>query len=199
MTTTKSRDPQPLFIDISTTTLHVTAEQFDRLCQANPDLRLELTSTGELIVMPPTFGSSGKRNFSLTGQFWAWVEANATGTGFDSSTGYDFLATSGGRPSPDVSWIQNSRLAGVDLEQFIPVVPDFVIELRASTDRLSALQSKMLEYQKSGVRLGWLINPQDKQVEIYRLGQDKEVLLAPTEIGGENVLPGFVLDLQKIW
>ena len=199
MTIIKSRNPQPLLIDISTTTLHVTAEQFAQLCQANPELRLELTSNGELIAMPPTFGISGKRNFSLTGQFWAWVEKDGTGTGFDSSTGYDFLAMSGGKPSPDVSWIQNSRLVEVDLEQFIPVVPDFVIELRSSSDRLNTLQSKMLEYQGCGVRLGWLINPQDRQVEIYRLGKEVEVLLDPTEISGEDILTGFVLNLQKIW
>jgi Uma2 family endonuclease len=199
MTLIKSRDPQPLLLDISTTTLQVTSEQFAQLCQANPDLRLELTSTGELIVMPPTFGISGKRNFSLTGQFWAWVEQDGTGTGFDSSTGYDFLAMSGGKPSPDVSWIQNSRLVGVDLEQFIAVVPDFVIELRSSSDRLSTLQSKMLEYQGYGVRLGWLINPQDRQVEIYRLDQEIEVLSDPPEVSGEDILPGFGLNLTKIW
>jgi Uma2 family endonuclease len=199
MTVSKSIDPQPLLLNISTTALQVTPAQFDRLCQANPDLRLELTSTGELIVMPPTFGSSGKRNFNLTGQFWAWVEANGTGTGFDSSTGYDFLAQSGGRPSPDVSWIQNSRLVGVDLEQFIPVVPDFVIELRSSSDRLSTLQAKMREYQGYGVRLGWLINPQDRQVEIYRLDREVRVLISPDTISGEDILPDFTLDLQKIW
>ncbi len=199
MTLIESRELEPLFLNIRTTQLHVTPEQFEQLCQANPDLRLELTSSGELIVMPPTFASSGGRNFSLIGQFAAWVEKTKLGSGFDSSTGYNFLAIGGGRPLPDVSWIQNSRLVGVDLEQYLPIVPDFVIELRASTDRLSTLQTKMLEYQSLGVRLGWLINPQDRQVEIYRLGKEVEILESPTEISGEDVLPNFVLNLASIW
>jgi Uma2 family endonuclease len=160
---------------------------------------LELTSQGELIVMPPTFASSGGRNFSLIGQFWAWVEKTKLGKGFDSSTGYDFSSIGGGRPSPDVSWIENSRLEGVDLEQYLTIVPDFVIELRSSTDRLSDLQQKMVAYQRCGVRLGWLINPQDRQVEIYRLHREVEILESPTFLSGEDVLPGFGLDLTTIW
>ncbi len=112
-------------LDVSTTTLNVTSEQFDRLCAANPDLRLELTRDGELIVMAPTFGESGKRNLSLAMQLGNWNEQNGLGEAFDSSTGYDFSALGGGKLSPDVSWIAKSRLEGVSLAQFIPVVPDF--------------------------------------------------------------------------
>jgi Uma2 family endonuclease len=189
----------PLLLDVSNTQLYVTNEQFEQLCQSNPDLRLELTSQGKLIVMAPTFASSGGRNFSLIGQFSIWVEQTKLGKGFDSSTGYDFSEIGGGRPSPDVSWIENSRLLGVDLEQYLKIVPDFVIELRSSTDRLNDLQTKMQQYQKCGVKLSWLINPQDKQVEIYRLNGEVEIVEFPSSLSGENVLPGFILDLTAIW
>lgn len=198
MTIALARDTEPLFLNVNNADLDVTVEQFDRLCQANPDLRLELTSTGKLIVMAPTFGESGAKNFSLIGQIWAWNENTELGKAFDSSTGYDFLAINGGRMSPDVSWIQNSRIEGVSLKQFIPVVPDFLIELRSTTDRLGDLHLKMLEYQRLGVRLGLLINPQDKQVEIYRLDTIAEILESPTSVSCEDVLPGFILDLKKI-
>ncbi len=198
MTIALARDTEPLFLNVNNADLDVTVEQFDRLCQANPDLRLELTSTGKLIVMAPTFGESGAKNFSLIGQIWAWNENTELGKAFDSSTGYDFLAINGGRMSPDVSWIQNSRIEGVSLKQFIPVVPDFLIELRSTTDRLGDLRLKMLEYQRLGVRLGLLINPQDKQVEIYRLDTIAEILESPTSVSCEDVLPGFILDLKKI-
>jgi Uma2 family endonuclease len=199
MTLLESQELEPLLLNVRSIKLHVTPDRFDRLCELNPDLQLELTSSGELIVMPPTFASSGGRNFSLIGQFATWVDKTKLGKGFDSSTGYNFLDIGGGRPSPDVSWIQNSRLRGIDLEQYLPIVPDFVIELRSSTDRLSSVQAKMMEYQNLGVRLGWLINPQDRQVEIYRIGKEVEILESPTEISGEDVLPDFRLNLTSIW
>jgi Uma2 family endonuclease len=177
----------------------VTPEQFERLCQNNPDLRLEIDKDGELIVMPPTGGDTGKRNFKLIVQFGNWVEQNGQGEGFDSSTGYDFTAIGGKNPSPDVSWIERSRLEGVDTSGLIPVVPDFVIELGSKSDALKKVREKMEEYRRVGVRLGWLIDPLQQQVEIYRLGQDVEVLEAPTTLSGEDVLPGFVLDLRSIF
>jgi Uma2 family endonuclease len=198
MTIALTRDTEPLFLNVSNAELDVTVEQFDRLCQANPDLRLELTSTGKLIVMTPTFGESGEKNGNVFGRVWAWNEGTELGKTFDSSTGYDFLAIGGGRMSPDVSWIQNSRIEGVSLKQFIPVVPDFLVELRSTTDRLGDLRIKMLEYQRLGVRLGLLINPQDKQVEIYRLNTTVEIIESPLSVSCEDVLPGFVLDLKKI-
>jgi Uma2 family endonuclease len=198
MTIALARDTEPLFLNVNNADLDVTVEQFDRLCRANPDLRLELTSTGKLIVMAPTFGESGEKNVSLIVRVGSWNDRTELGKTFDSSTGYDFLAIGGGKMSPDVSWIQNSRIEGVSLKQFIPVVPDFLVELRSTTDRLGDLRTKMLEYQRLGVRLGLLINPQDKQVEIYRLDTAVEILESPTSIDCEDVLPGFVLDLKKI-
>ena len=190
---------QPLLLDVSNTTLTVTPEQFDRLCINNPDLRLELTPSHELIVMAPTFSISGKQNFNLGGQVYVWNERTELGEAFDSSTGYDFTALSGGKPSPDVSWIEKSRIEGISLEQFCPIVPDFVIELRSTKDNLSPLQAKMREYQRLGVRLGLLIDPKNQQVEIYRPEQDPEILAAPQSIDCGEVMPGFVLNMSRIW
>jgi Uma2 family endonuclease len=192
-------DTQPLLLDISHTTLTVTPEQFDLLCINNPDLRLELTPNRELIVMAPAGGESGERNNDLSGQVWYWNRQTDLGRSFDSSTGYDFTTVEGGKPAPDVSWIEKSRLEGVNIVGFIPVVPDFVIELRSATDNLKPLQDKMREYQRLGVRLGLLVNPQNQQVEIYRPGQEPEILEAPKEIDCGEVMPGFVLSMSRIW
>jgi Uma2 family endonuclease len=175
----------------------LTDEQFQQLCIANPDLRIETSPTGKLIIMPPAFLETSERNADLNGQLWTWNRRYKLGKVFDSSGGYSLA--NGFRPSPDVSWVQNARLEGVSLNQFLPIAPDFAIELRSSSDRLLPLQQKMQAYVENGVRLGWLINPQDRQVEIYRLSQDKEVLTAPTELSGEEILPGFMLDLATIW
>jgi Uma2 family endonuclease len=192
-------ETKPVLLNVTDARLRVTPEEFDRLCKLNPDLRLEVNRDGELIVMPPTGGDTGNRNFTLIGKFANWVEQNGTGKGYDSSTGYNFAAFGGKNPSPDVSWIQQSRLEGVDTSGLIPIVPDFVIELRSKTDSLKDAQVKMEEYRRVGVRLGWLIDPQKRQVEIYRLGRDVEILEAPTSLSGEDVLPGFVLDLRAIF
>jgi Uma2 family endonuclease len=196
---TVSTNIQPLLLDVSNTILTVTPAQFDRLCIDNPDLRLELTRTRELIVMAPTGGESGKRNFDLIVQVGIWNRQTNLGAAFDSSTGYDFTAVGGGKLSPDVSWIERSRLEGVDINGFIPVVPDFVIELRSATDNLTTLRTKMSEYQRLGVRLGILINPQDPTVEIYRQERDLEVLASPMSVSCDDVMPGFVLNLAEIW
>jgi Uma2 family endonuclease len=154
--------PLPLLLNISNTVLHVSASEFDSLCLDNPDLRLELTKDQELIVMSPTGGESGERNGNLIFQVIAWNRQTKLGRVFDSSTGYDFIAIDGGKMSPDVSWIEKSRLDGIDITGFIPIVLDFVIELRSQSDRLGVLQAKMLEYQRLGVKLALLINPQNK-------------------------------------
>jgi Uma2 family endonuclease len=190
---------QPLLLDVSNTTLIVTPEQFDRLCIDNPDLRLELTQNRELIVMAPTGGESGRQNGNLFARVWNWNDQTKLGDVFDSSTGYDFTAIGGGKPSPDVSWIEKSRLDGIDIKGFIPVVPDFVIELRSATDRLNDVQTKMVEYQRLGVKLGILVNPQNRTVEIYRLGQELQVLESPMSISCEDVMPGFLLSMKEIW
>jgi Uma2 family endonuclease len=196
---TTSVDTQPLLLDVSNTTLTVTPEQFDRLCIDNPDLRLELSPSRELIVMPPAFFISGERNGDLTFQVNAWNRQTELGRVGDSSTGYDFTAIGGGKPSPDVSWIEKSRLEGISLEQLCPVVPDFVIELRSTTDGLKPLQEKMREYRRLGVRLGLLIDPKNQQVEIYRPGQDPEILESPESIDCGEVMPGFVLSMSRIF
>lgn len=192
-------DTQPVLLDVSTTTLTVTPEQFLSLCIQNPDLRLELTPNQELIVMVPTLPISGKRNGDLSGQVWYWNRQTELGEAFDSSTGYDFTAVKGGMPSPDSSWIEKSRLEGVSLEKFLSIAPDFVIELRSGSDNLKPTQKKMLVYQKVGVRMSLLIDPQKKRVEIYRPGQEVEILEAPASIDCNEVMPGFILDMSRIW
>jgi Uma2 family endonuclease len=200
-------DTQPLLLDVSNTTLTVTPEQFDVLCIDNPDLRLELTPNRELIVMAPAGGESSERNADLVTDVNIWNRQTNLGRVFDSSGGYDFTAFGGGKPSPDVSWIEKSRLEGVNIVRFIPVVPDFVIllwrgyanELRSASDNLKPLQEKMLEFQRVGVRLGLLVNPKNQQVEIYRPGQEPEILESPTEIDCGEVMPGFVLSMSRIW
>jgi Uma2 family endonuclease len=192
-------DIQPLLLNVRNTNLTVTPEQFDLLCIDNPDLRLELTPNRELIVMAPAGGESSKKNHNLSGQLFVWNEKNELGEAFDSSGGYDFTALGGGKPSPDVSWVEKSRLAGVNIVGFIPVVPDFVIELLSATDNLKPTQEKMREYQRVGVKLGLLINPKSKQVEIYRPGQEPEILKSPDVIDCNEVMPGFVLNMNRMW
>ncbi len=198
MTVAVAKETHLLPLDIST--LNFTAEQFKQLCAANPERSLELTANGELIVMPPVGGESGRGEFKLGGQLFTWNEATELGEAFSSST--IFILPDGSQRSPDVAWVERSRWEALTKEErkkFPPLAPDFVIELRSETDRLPPLQSKMLEYRDNGVRLGWLINPAQKQVEIYRLGREVEVLQSPTTLSGEDILPGFVLNLAKIW
>jgi Uma2 family endonuclease len=188
-----------LLLDVTNAKLTVTPEYFDQLCIDNPDLRLELTKDGELIVMAPAGGESGEKNGDLFGEVWYWNRQTNLGRAFDSSTGYDFTAFEGGKLSPDVSWFEKSRLEGLVIVGFIPAVPDFVIELRSVTDNLKLLQEKMKEYQRLGVKLGLLVNPKSKQVEIYRPEQEPEVLESPDSIDCNEVMPGFVLSMSRIW
>ncbi|MDG2991603.1 Uma2 family endonuclease [Candidatus Synechococcus calcipolaris G9] len=196
---TPSVDRSPLLLNVQNAVLRVTPEHFDQLCIDNPELRLELTKDGELIVMPPTGGESGRKNLNLAVEVGIWNRKTNLGEAFDSSTGYDFTAFGGGKLSPDVSWIEKSRLAGIDLVGFIPVVPDFVIELRSATDPLQPLQEKMQEYRRLGVRLGLLINPQSQQVEVYRPGCELVVLESPIAIDCDEVMPDFAIDMSHIW
>jgi Uma2 family endonuclease len=192
-------ETKPVLLNVTDARLRVTPEEFDRLCKLNPDLRLEINRDGELIVMAPTGGDTGERNSELNADIVNWNRQTRLGRVFDSSTGYNFTAFGGKNPSPDASWVERSRLEGVDTSGLIPIIPDFVIELRSKTDSLKDVRAKMEEYRRVGVRLGWLINPQDKAVEIYRPGRDAEILEAPEAIGGEDVLPGFVLDMRSIF
>ncbi|MEM9539558.1 MAG: Uma2 family endonuclease [Cyanobacteria bacterium P01_E01_bin.42] len=182
-------------------TLYVTQEQFASLAVANQDLRLERNAKGELIVNPPTGWETGKRNRSITGQLDRWYEENENlGEAFESSTG--FILPNGATRSPDSAWVSRDRWQALTPEQrqtFPEVCPDFVVELRSDSDRLSPLQAKMQEYMANGTRLGWLIDPQNQRVEIYREGLAIEILENPTELSGENILPGFILAMRRIW
>jgi Uma2 family endonuclease len=191
-----------LFIELpDALLLQVTPAQFETLAMVNRDLRLERTATGDLIVNPPTGWETGERNRSLTGQLDRWYEDHEDlGKAFDSSTG--FTLPNGATRSPDVSWVSRDRWEALTSEQtgtFANICPDFVVELRSASDNLQSLQAKMQEYMDNGARLGWLIDPQNRQVEIYRQGQEVELLEHPTELSGEDVLPGFVLNLRRIW
>jgi Uma2 family endonuclease len=198
MTTIRTQGIESLPIDLST--LKLTDEQFYHLCVTNPEQPLELTAQGVLVVMPPVGGESGRRELKLGGQLLAWNEATELGEVFSSST--IFKLPLGSQRSPDAAWVECLRwqaLTPEEREQFPPLAPDFVIELRLRNDNLADLQAKMLEYQDNGVRLGWLINPYQQQVEIYRISRPVEVLQSPTTLSGEDILPGFTLDLTKIW
>ena len=178
--------------------IELTDEQFFQLCVNNRDLRLEQTAEGELIIMPPTGWKSGNRNSRLTQRLGNWTDADGTGLAFDSSTGY--ILPNGAKRSPDASCVSRERLEALnpDPTRFLPMAPDFAAELRSANDELRTLQQKMQEYIDNGVRLGWLLDPQNQRVEIYRPGQDVEVLQSPTSLSGEDVLPGFMLDLTQI-
>jgi Uma2 family endonuclease len=197
--TAPKKSVDTLLLDVTNAKLTVTPEYFDQLCIDNPDLRLELTKDRELIVMAPAGGESGEKNGDLFGEVWYWNRQTNLGRAFDSSTGYDFTSFEGGKLSPDVSWFKKSRLEGIVIVGFIPAVPDFVIELRSATDNLKPLQEKMEEYQRLGVKLGLLVDPKNKNVGIYRPGQEPEVLESPASIDCNEVMPGFVLSMNKIW
>jgi Uma2 family endonuclease len=179
--------------------IHLSSEDFQQLCFANPEIKLELTAQGALVIVSPTGGESGIRNTEIIYQLQAWNKQKKLGVVFDSSTMFQF--PSGAFRSPDAAWIILTRwniLSRSEKETFPPIVPDFVIELRSVSDSLKELQNKMQEYIDNGVRLGWLINPQNKQVEIYRANSSKEILQNPSNLSGEKVLPGFVLELTEI-
>ncbi|NES00675.1 MAG: Uma2 family endonuclease [Symploca sp. SIO1B1] len=185
---------EPVILNIET--IGLSNEQFYQLCQINENWRLEETAKGELLIMPPVGGISGNRESDLNGFLWLWNRQTKLGKVFSSST--IFTLPNGGKRSPDVAWIANERweaLTPEEQEKFARICPDFVIELRSRTDSLSQLQEKMQEYLNSGLRLGWLINPQKQQVEIYRQNQEMEIVKLPTTLSGEDVLPGFVLEL----
>jgi Uma2 family endonuclease len=193
-------DHTPLRLDVSRITLRLTHEEFEKLCQDNPEQSFELTKEGELEIMPPTGGESGKKESKLITRLTNWNEQTELGETFSSSTA--FILPNGAERSPDAAWVELSRWEALTPEQrkkFPPLAPDFVIELRSETDSLTKLQQKMVEYRDNGVRLGWLINPQQRQVEIYRPGQAVKLLENPSTLSGEDVLPGFVLDMAVIF
>ncbi|MCL6752808.1 Uma2 family endonuclease [Nostoc sp. CCCryo 231-06] len=180
--------------------LQMTNEQFYEFCQANGDLRIERTASGEVIIMPPAFSDTGNRNFNIAAQLGYWTEQDGTGIGFDSSTG--FTLPNGAMRSPDASWIELERwnvLTDAQKASFAPICPSFVIELRSSSDRLIKLQDKMQEYINNGASLGWLIDRQYRKVYIYRPNRKLEILENPEVVAGNPELPGFILRMPKIW
>jgi Uma2 family endonuclease len=177
----------------------MTDEQFFALCQLNQDVQIERNATGELVFMPPTGSEGERRNFNLIGQLWLWTKQDGTGVGFGSSGG--FTLPNGAVRSPDAAWISKTRWEQVDLEsrkKFAPICPDFVVELRSETDNLQVLQEKMTEYIDNGAKLGWLIDPQQQKVYIYRPNTNVEELDHPLSLSGKDVLSGFVLNLQYL-
>ena len=175
--------------------IRLSDEQFYQLCVVNRDLSLELNATGELIIVPPVGGESGNQEADLITDLNIWNRQTKLGKVFSSST--IFKLPNGAKRSPDAAWVKLERWESLSLEErkkFPPLAPDFVIELRSESDRLKSLQDKMQEYLENGVRLGWLINPQHKQVEIYRQNQAVEVVQIPITLSGEDVLPGFELE-----
>jgi Uma2 family endonuclease len=179
----------------------MTDEQFFEFCQINRDLRIERNKTGEIVIMPPTGSETGNREGNIFGQLWLWSEQDGTGITFSSSTG--FILSTGAERSPDASWIKLERWNALSPEQqqkFAPICPDFVVELRSSSDNLKPLQEKMLEYMsEAGFQLGWLIDRKNRQVYIYRPGKEVECLDNPDRVSGDRVLPGFALNMAKVW
>ena len=188
----------PFKLKVQTTRL--TGEQFVHLCQENRDFRFELTAQKELVIMPPTGSESGWRSGEIFFALTVWAKKEGSGLSFDSSTG--FTLPNGAIRSPDASWVRREQWRALTPEQragFAPLSPYFVVELRSPSDQLAPLQDKMQEYTDNGVQLGWLIDPIEKRVHIYRPGQPVESKDNPATLSGDPVLPAFVLDLRPLW
>lgn len=191
-------DYVPTVFDFSP--LRLTDEQFESLCRNHPELNLEMSAEGELIIVPPTLPYTGEKNADLLTDVNNWARKDKTGIVFDSSSLFTF--PNGAKRSPDVSWAAREKwgnLSEAEKKRFSRFVPDFVIELRSSSDSLKTLKKKMAEYIANGVRLGWLIDPENKTVHVYRENGEVEALENPETISGENVLPGFQLNVREIW
>jgi Uma2 family endonuclease len=190
----------PYRVALNVSAIDMTEEQFARLCSNNGDLRLELSAERELIIMPPAFSETGWQELELAMQVGIWAKQDGTGRTFGPTAG--FTLPNGAIRAPDVSWIPLSKWEALNAEErygFAKTCPDFVIELRSSSDSLAEVQRKMAEYMENGARLGWLIDPQNRRVHLYRPGQPIEILEGPTAVSGDPVLPGFTLDLSPIW
>lgn len=190
----------PIVIDFRELMDEISDDKFEIFCRQNPDVELEMTKEGELVIMPPTGGITGNRNFSLIVLFGNWIEKDEGGIGFDSST--VFKLPNGAKRSPDLSWIKIERwekLTEKEQEKFPPLCPDFVVELRSPSDSLVNLQNKMKEYIENGASLGWLIDPLEKRIHIYRPNTEVEILDNPKQVSGEPLLKEFVLNVRKLW
>lgn len=180
--------------------IELSNEQFYQLCINNSDLHIERNANGDLVIMPPTGGETGNKNAGIIAQLWLWNSRDNLGKVFDSSTG--FILPNGANRSPDASWITLTKwhnLTDQEKRKFLPLCPDFAVELVSPSDKLERTQAKMQEYLENGMVLGWLINPGQKQVEIYRQDNAVEILEAPCNLSGEDTLPEFELNLEPIW
>ncbi len=189
----------PFRFSLDVSSVCLTDDQFSRLCSDNPELRIELTADRELIIMSPTGYETGWRNAKITQRLANWTEQDGTGICFDSST--LFTLPNGAKRSPDASWIQKvrcERLSSEERSTFAPICPDFVAELRSPSDTIADLQEKMADYIRNGARLGWLLDPVEKRVHIYRPRQGPECLENPEYVTGEDVLSGFKFNFQEI-
>lgn len=179
--------------------LRVSDRAFRKLSRANPELRFERNAKGELIIMAPAAPDSSYRNAGVTAQLWYWNQQTGLGIVFDSSAGFTLPNTA--IRGPDAAWMPLARWQAIlphERMKFTRVCPDFIVEIRSKGNSLVDLQEKMREYLDQGVRLGWLIDPTDGHVEIYRTGRPVELLSRPAMLSGEDVLPGFVLDLRGV-
>ncbi len=200
MTNTLTRVESPPLVLHLRPAIELSDEQFFQFCQLNPDLRIERTAEGDVEIMSPARGRTGNRNAGITAQLWTWALRDGTGAAFDAATG--FILPNGAVRAPDGAWVRMSRLEEFTEEQqerFLPLCPDFAIELRSPSDRLRAAQAKMREYIANGALLGWLIDDANRRVYVYRPGAEVERLDDPATLSGEPELPGFVLDLQLVW
>lgn len=192
--------PEPVVVHFEPSRLQMNDDEFFQFCRLNPELRIERSSEGDIIVMSPTGGKTGRQNAKLVAKVTNWAEQDGRGEVFDSST--EFILPNRAGRSPDVSWVRNERwqaLSEKEQEQFPPLCPDFVVELRSKTDRLNNLMAKMEEYIANGAQLGWLIDSMERKVYIYRGDSPLEILEDPQTVSGEPLLTGFVLDVQKLW
>ena len=175
-------------------------DQFYELCRLNRELRIERAAGGGLSIMPPAGGDTSRRNAEIVRQLANWAGRNAAGTCFDSSCG--FALPNGAIRSPDAAWVLRARLNALTERQrsrFLPLCPDFVVELRSPTDSLQVLQDKMREYMDNGAGLGWLIDPQRREIFVYRPDGSVECLHAPEHLSAEPPMAGFRLELDEIW
>jgi Uma2 family endonuclease len=200
VTETKIRIENPPVVLHTRPALEMDDEQFFEFCQLNREWRIERSAEGDLEVMVPTGGETSDRNSEINMQLRLWAKRDGTGIAFESNGG--FILPNGAMRSPDASWVRRDRLANLTAEQkqrFLPLCPDFVIELRSPSDPLAPIEAKMREYMENGARLGWLVDPVERKAHLYKPGAPVETLEKPDRLAGDPVLPGFVLDLAPIW